>query len=90
MVVFGGLWDAAVAVFVVLVLAKYAGIKAGWKGLNWVAGSGVLILLAASSGYIAVAGAQVTSAVETLFSVIGWILLLIGAIVATVEIVQSK
>ena len=89
MVVFGGLWDAAVAVFVVLVLAKYAGVKAG-KGLNLVAGAGVLSLLAAASSYIVVAGAQVTTAVETLFSVIGWILLLVGAILATVELAQSK
>ncbi len=90
MVVFGTGFDAAIAVFVVLVLAKYAGIKAG-KGLNWVAGSGVLTLLAAASSTIVVAGAeQVFSAVTTLFSVVGWILLLLGAIVATVELVQSK
>jgi len=90
MVVFGGLWDIAIVVFVVLVLAKYANVTSK-KGLGWLATAGVLALLAAGSGdLLAVAGTAVTYWVAALFSVLSWIALLVGVLMAALELMKMK
>lgn len=90
MVVFGGLWDVAIAVFVVLVLAKYANVVSK-KGIGMVATAGMLALLAAGSGdLLAVAGTAVTYWVAALFSVLSWIALLVGVIMAALELMKLK
>ena len=91
MALFGGLWDAALAIFLVLAFAEYVKIRAkASKQFNWIAASGVLILLAAASSWISVLGAQAMSGAETLFSVIGWILLLIGSLWGAAELLKAK
>ena len=91
MVVFGGLWDVAVAIFVVLVLAKYANVQVK-KGLPMVTGAGLLVVLAAGSQLITVADsavAGVSGGLTALFSVIAWILLLIGVLVGALDQVKK-
>ena len=64
-----------------LVFAEYCKYRAkADKPLRLIAGAGLLALLAAGSSLLAVAGAQVVSGLETLFSVIAWILLLVGVL----------
>ena len=89
MVVFGALLDMVIVVFLVLVFAKYAGITTK-KGLKLVGAAGLLALLAEASSLITVAGSNVVAGAITLFSVLAWIALLIGVILAVVELVQSK
>jgi len=90
MALFGGLWDVAIVIFLVLVFAEYAKVRSkASKQFNWIAASGVLILLAAASSWIGlVPGAQ--QGATLLFSVIAWILLLIGALWTTAELLKAK
>ncbi len=82
--------EIAVVVFVVLVLAKYANVVSK-KGLGWMATAGVLALLAAGSAeLLAVAGTAVTYWVAALFSVLSWIALLIGVVMAALELMKVK
>jgi hypothetical protein len=90
MVIFGGLWDVVTVIFLVLVFAEYAKVKAKIsRPTNFIAGAGVLLLLAAGSELLGI----VPSAVywlTTIFSVIAWILLLIGTLWATYELTKAK
>ncbi len=91
MVVFGVMVDAAIAVFVILVLAKYAGVTSK-KGFAWIASAGVVGLLAASSAWIAVADSTVaglSGGLTALFSVIAWILLLVGALTTVMDWIKK-
>ena len=90
MVVFGGLWDAAIVIFLVLVFAEYMKVRAkASKAFNFVAGAGLLVLLAAASPWIGlVPGAE--QGASLLFGVIAWILLLIGALWGALEMTKSK
>ncbi len=82
--------EIAVVVFVVLVLAKYANVVSK-KGLGWIATAGVLALLAAGSAeLLAVAGTAVTYWVAALFSVLSWIALLVGVVMAALELMKLK
>lgn len=91
MAVFGGLWDVVTVVFLVLVFAEYTKLRARTpKAFNFVAASGVLVLLAAASDWLGVAGPLAVQGVSTLFSVIAWILLLIGTLWAAYELTKSK
>lgn len=92
MVVFGGLWDVAIAVFVVLVLAKYANVAVK-KGLSMIAAGGLLVLLAGASGALLTVADSAVVGLSTgllnLFAVIGWIVLLIGVLMAAIELVKK-
>ncbi|MBI4021111.1 MAG: hypothetical protein HY369_02620 [Candidatus Aenigmarchaeota archaeon] len=91
MALFGGLWDAAVVIFLVLVFAEYMKVRTkATKQFNWIAGSGLLVLLAAASSWISVAGNSVVSGATTLFGVIAWIMLLIGALWGALELTKAK
>ena len=90
MAIFGGLWDAAVAIFLVLVLAEYIKVRARIsKQTNWIAASGLLVVLAAASNWIGVySGVQ--SVLETLFGAIAWILLLVGTLMGASALLKAK
>ena len=91
MAIFGGLWDAALAIFVVLAFAEYMKVRAkASKQFNWIAASGLMVLLASASSWISVAGPTASNGAETLFGVIGWIMLLIGALWGAVELLKAK
>ena len=90
MVVFGGLWDAAIVIFLVLVFAEYVKVRAkASKAFNFIAGAGLLVVLAAASPWIGLVPGVDTVA-TWLFGVIAWILLLIGALWGAVEMTKSK
>lgn len=90
MAIFGGLWDAALVIFLVLVFAEYLKIRAKMsKQFNWIAASGVVVLLAAASSWIGL-GVAVEGTLTTLFGLIAWILLLIGALWSALELTKSK
>lgn len=83
--------DIAVAIFVVLVLAKYAGVQVK-KGMPMVTAAGLMALLAAGSTLVSVADASVaglSGGLTALFSVIAWILLLLGVLMASLELVKK-
>ncbi len=87
MVVFGGLLDLVIVVFLVLVFAEYVKIRTkADKPFRLVASAGVLALLAAGSSLLEVAGPTAVFWIGTIFSVISWILLLIGTLWATAEL----
>jgi len=91
MVLFGGLLDMALVLFLVLVFAEYAKLRSkADKGFKFIAGAALLFLLAASFGGLAVWG-QVFGAVYGLwlFEIIGWIFLLIGAIWAALDLAKK-
>lgn len=91
MAIFGGAWDVAVAIFLVLVFAEYVKIRAkANKQFNWIAAGGVLALLAGASPWIGVLHAGAGNILGMLFGVIGYILVLIGALWAAAELLKAK
>lgn len=90
MALFGGLWDAVLVIFLVLVFAEYVKVRAkASKQFNWIAAGGLLALLAAVSPWIGIVpGAE--AGATMLFGVIGWILVLIGALWGAVELLKAK
>ncbi len=91
MAIFGGLWDAVIAIFLVLVFAEYVKVRAKIsKQFNLIAASALFILLAvASMEWLTIAGDAAYWA-HVLFSMIGWILLLIGTIWGALELTKAK
>jgi len=92
MVVFGGLLDFVIVVFLVLVFAEYIKIRTKSKGFSLIAGAAVLLLLAygftltvwmtlVPSGYMWG---------QYLFEFLAWILLLIGAITIVLDLSKAK
>ena len=91
MALFGGLWDAALAIFLVLVFAEYVKVRSkASKQFNWIAAGCLLVLLAGASSWVSIAGTTAVSGAETLFSVIGWIMVLIGALWGSMELLKAK
>ncbi len=91
MAIFGGLWDAALVIFLVLVFAEYVKVRAKLsKPFNFLAGAGLLLILAAASSWISIVGTQAVYWLTTLFSVIAWILLLIGALMGAFALTKAK
>jgi hypothetical protein len=91
MAVFGAVLDWIVVVFLVLVFAEYMKIRAKSKGFHLLLGGGMMFLLAASFGGLAVmamAGGMQVYAMY-LFEVIGFILLLIGTILVTIDFAKK-
>lgn len=90
MAIFGGLWDAAIAIFLVLVFAEYIKVRAKIsKQSNWIAAAGLLVVLAAASNWVGVY-AGVESVLEMLFGAIAWILLLVGTLMGASTLLKSK
>lgn len=77
----------AVALLLVPVFAKYAAWKA--KGLPLIAGAGILFLLAEGFAVFGVAGEQLSSWGALLFQLIGGIFILVGAILAAIDLGRS-
>lgn len=80
-----------IALLLVPVLAEYAKLRAkAERGFNLIAGAGVLTLLGVGFGvFNSIAGAEaVAIGGALLFDVIAWILLLIGALWATVNLAK--
>lgn len=91
MALFGAPLDAAIAIFLVIVFAEYVKVRAKLsKQFNIIAAAGLLVVLAAASSWISVAGTQLVSGASTLFSVIAWILLLIGTLWGALELTKAK
>jgi len=92
MALFGGLWDVVIAIFLVLVFAEYVKVRAKVsKQFNWLAAGGLLVLLAAASPWIVnIAGSTAVSWLETVFSGIGWIVVLVGSLWGAVELLRAK
>ncbi len=97
----GLLTSPVIGVFVVLVLAEYTGIrKVAEKGFNWIAAGAVLILLAVFSelsfnantlGALGLgAVAPVGTLLAGLFSVLGGIAVLVGALLAVITLLQEQ
>jgi len=87
-----GVWDAAIVIFLVLVFAEYVKVRAKVsKQMNFIAGAGLLTVLAGASSWISFQGFELVSAgLGTLFSAIAWILLLVGTIWAAIELMKAK
>ncbi|MBI4181492.1 MAG: hypothetical protein HY520_00795 [Candidatus Aenigmarchaeota archaeon] len=91
MALFGGAWDAVVVIFLVLVFAEYMKVRAkASKQFNWIAASGLLVLLVAASPWLGGVVPTAQSGAEMLFGIIAWILLLIGTLWGAVELLKSK
>lgn len=88
-----GIFDLVLLVFLVLVFAEYTKIRQRSKGFHWIAGSGLLFLVAGSfmpahlDFWSSVPGA-VTG--QWLFEFIGWVFLLVGALVVVSDISKIK
>ena len=92
MAIFGGLLDLVLLIFLVLVFAEYTKIRGKLdKPFKFIAGAGVLFLLAFSFGGLTVMG--MIGGAEMyglyLFEFIGWIFLLIGTLWAAVEFMKK-
>lgn len=94
--VFTGLIDASLAIFILIALAQYARIRDKTeKGYNWLAAGGVVLLFA---GLFAVApalgsilGAGIWEGLGKLFQIVGWLFALVGiAFVAYETVVEKK
>lgn len=91
MALFGGLWDAALAIFLVLVFAEYIKVRAkASKQFNWIAAGGVFIVLAAATTALIGSFHASISLLSNLFSAIAWIAVLIGAIWGAAELLKAK
>lgn len=87
------------SVFVVLALAEYTGIrKQAEKAFNWVAAGGVLMLLSGVTaeslgsgtlGMVGLGSLSFGSQLAGLFSVLGGISVLVGALLAALTLLQE-
>ncbi|MBI4173113.1 MAG: hypothetical protein HY519_00160 [Candidatus Aenigmarchaeota archaeon] len=89
----------AVGIFLVLVFAEYAKIRSSAaKGFSWLAAGAVFLLLEASTAW----GAQVLGAVQglgafgdllgsvaLLWTVVAWVLILVGSIFVLLDIMKK-
>jgi hypothetical protein len=92
MAIFGGLLDLVIVVFLVLVFAEYVKLRAkADKPMKFVAGAGLLFLLAFAFTPALAAMGMVPGVVygQYLFEVIGFILLLIGTLWGTIELLKK-
>jgi hypothetical protein len=90
--IFGGLLDVVVVVFLVLVFAEYIKLRAKVdKPMKFLAGAAMLFLLAWSFGGLTVFGyAGAAAAYGTqLFEILGWILLLVATLWGTLELIKK-
>ncbi|MEE9406142.1 MAG: hypothetical protein V3V26_01930 [Candidatus Aenigmarchaeota archaeon] len=91
--IFGGLLDVVVVVFLVLVFAEYIKLRAKVdKPMKFLAGSALLFLLAWSFGGLSVFTTYAGSAAmygTQLFEILGWILLLVAALWGTLELIKK-
>lgn len=90
---FAGILDLALVCLLAPVLAQYAGLKdKATHGLSLVFGAGVLFLLAASfrmSEAFATSVPRMAELAGMLFDLIGWLFLLVGAILVAWKLAQS-
>ncbi|MBL7206594.1 MAG: hypothetical protein ISS36_03275 [Candidatus Aenigmarchaeota archaeon] len=83
---------AGVAVLAIPVLAEYAKLRVkAEKAFNLIAGAGIMSVLSANMiGLNTISGTEaVVSSGSMLFSVISWILLLVGALWATYKLTMK-
>ncbi len=92
MALFGSVLDWVIVVFLVLVFAEYTKIRAKSKGFNWIAGAGVLALLASTFSGFGIWSLVGSGAAwgQYLFEFISWIFLLIGTITVVLDLSKSK
>jgi len=92
MAIFGGLLDVVVVVFLVLVFAEYIKLRAKVdKPMKFLAASALMMLLAYSFGmsvFTAYAGSVAAYGTQ-LFEILGWILLLVGTLWGTLELIKK-
>lgn len=90
---FAGILDLALVCLLAPVLAQYAGLKdKATHGLSLVFGAGVLFLLAKSFRLSTAFSKTVPSMAEIagmIFGLIGWLFLLVGAILVAWKLAQS-
>ncbi len=90
-ILFSGLLEMAVVVFLVIVFAEYGNIrKKAKKGFNLLAGSGLFFLLAHTFSTLSVWG-EVNSAIygTYLFEIIGWVFIIVGTVWASYQLAQK-
>ena len=86
--IFGAIPDLVILIFAVLALCKYMGLKA--RKMHVIASAGFMALLAAGSTLLGgIDSVGVVEGVSALFSVLAWILLLIGALMVSLELYKS-
>jgi hypothetical protein len=92
MVVFGGLLDFVIVVFLVLVLAEYTKIRAKSKGFNLITAAAVFALLAYGFTMTVWMTLVPTGYMwgQYLFEFLAWILLLIGALKVVADLTKAK
>ena len=91
MAIFGGLWDAVIAIFLVLVFAEYVKMRAkASKQFNMIAASALIALLAGASTWIAGFASTAAGTLGNVFGAIAWILLLIGTLWGALELIKAK
>lgn len=93
MAVFAGILDLVVVVFLVLVFAEYTKLRQRSKGFYWLASGGILFLLAGTfmSAHLNI-WSQVKGAIagQWLFEFLGWLFVLIGALVIVSDLAKQK
>jgi len=91
---FAGILDLALVCLLVPVFAKYAGLKdKAAHGLSLVLGAGVLFLLAESFRLSSAFAETVPSMAEMagmIFGLIGWLFLLVGAILVAWKMAKTE
>jgi hypothetical protein len=92
MVIFGGLLDLVLLVFLILVFAEYTKLRSKYdKAFKFIAGAALLFLLAFSFGlsvWVDMVGMSAMYGMY-LFEIIGWIFLLVGTLWGAVEMVKN-
>ena len=91
MAIFGGLLDLVLVLFLVLVFAEYAKVRAkAEKQMKFVAGAALFFLLAFAFSGLSVWGMVAGAEYGTyLFEIIGWIFLLIGTLWGAIVLAQK-
>ncbi|MCD6371889.1 MAG: hypothetical protein J7L39_04205 [Candidatus Aenigmarchaeota archaeon] len=89
---FEGVIDYGIALLLALVLAHYAGLrKRTERGWTWLAVAGVFLIFGGFNTTLLIPALEVDiSIIPTIFTVLGWIFALIGAVFVAYELLLGK